>query len=61
MAKRLESISVRSAENGTIVNIHTVDEDSDGDKVWDSEEQVFLDNQKSEMVEFITDKVTELT
>lgn len=61
MAKELESISIRKAENGSIISIHTTDTDDDGDKTWDTEEKVFLDDQKTEMIEFITAKATELT
>jgi len=61
MAKELESISIRKAENGSIISIHTTDEDSDGDKTWDTEEKVFLDSQKAEMNDFVMAKFTELT
>jgi len=61
MAKELESISIRKAENGSIISIHTTDTDDDGGKTWDTEEKVFLSDQKSDMVEFIAEKVNELT
>ena len=61
MAKELESISIRKAENGAIISIHTTDTDADGDKTWDTEEKVFLDSQKAEMNDFVMAKFTELT
>jgi len=60
MAKQLENISFRSADNGAIVSVHTTDTDSDGDTTWDTEEHVFLDENKTEMKEFISQMIDDL-
>lgn len=60
MAKKLTNVGFRDAENGFIVSWHTEDTDADGDTIWDSEEKVFLDTEKTEMKEFVSELIDEM-